>query len=524
MQAKLFRCRTELFCVPLDMLKQSEKETNQSTPPPITVRVEGGKVEKRDGCYTQPFRIGRDGACEVRVNSPEVSRFHAEIRCSGGEWWIVDLNSQNGTFVEGKKVKRALLAKNGRIDLGINGPRLILTVETGSRPESPQTDRFSLTHYMERYFGDSAADDIGKHTMMIRRAFKQVQKRQKRKFAWIIAGCICLCLAAGAYAVFKHVEVRRQRSLAEDIFYAMKSMEIEFAEFLKKTRFDPDSQSVERLKTYRARRKEMEESYDQFLESLRIYGDELGQEERAIMRIARTFGECEISMPAGFVEEVLAYVKKWQSSPRLEKAISMASRKRYVGKIAEQMLTYDLPPQFFYLALQESNFDVNAIGPRTKYGIAKGMWQFIPSTAAYYGLRTGPLLHLRRPDPRDERHNFGKSTLAAARYLRDIYDTEAQASGLLVIASYNWGQRRVNEIIRKFPENPRERNFWQLMKKYGHELPQQTYDYVFHIVAAAVIGENPRLFGFDFDNPLAQIEELGQSASANSSTEKWGRL
>jgi len=25
---------------------------------------------------------------------------------------------------------------------------------------------------------------------------------------------------------------------------------------------------------------------------------------------------------------------------------------------------------------------------------------------------------------------------------------------------------------------------------------------VFYIIAAAVIGENPRLFGFDFDNPL----------------------
>jgi len=60
------------------------------------------------------------------------------------------------------------------------------------------------------------------------------------------------------------------------------------------------------------------------------------------------------------------------------------------------------------------------------------------------------------------------------------------------------------------------------MKHYGHELPKQTYDYVFHIVAAAVIGENPRLFGFDFDNPLAQIEEMGQSASANSSMEKRG--
>ena len=134
------------------------------------------------------------------------------------------------------------------------------------------------------------------------------------------------------------------------------------------------------------------------------------------------------------------------------------------------------------------------------------MWQFIPSTAVYYGLRTGPLVHLRRPDPRDDRHHFGKSTLAAARYIRDIYDTEAQASGLLVIASYNWGERRIIELIRKMPENPRERNFWRLLKNYKKEIPGETYDYVFRIISAAVIGENPRLFGLDFDNPLAYIE------------------
>ncbi|RWX47880.1 hypothetical protein VT98_11944, partial [Candidatus Electrothrix communis] len=48
----------------------------------------------------------------------------------------------------------------------------------------------------------------------------------------------------------------------------------------------------------------------------------------------------------------------------------------------------------------------------------------------------------------------------------------------------------------------RERNFWQFLKKYRKKMPQQTYDYVFYIFSAAVIGDNPRLFGFDFDNPL----------------------
>ena len=52
------------------------------------------------------------------------------------------------------------------------------------------------------------------------------------------------------------------------------------------------------------------------------------------------------------------------------------------------------------------------------------MWQFIPSTAEKYGLRTGPLKDEPVVDLLDERHDFAKSTAAAARYLRDIYTTE----------------------------------------------------------------------------------------------------
>ena len=181
-------------------------------------------------------------------------------------------------------------------------------------------------------------------------------------------------------------------------------------------------------------------------------------------------------------------------------AINRAKVNGYVPRITGEMLFNHMPPQFFYLALQESGFDEQAVGPRTRFGIAKGMWQFIPQTAVEYGLSTGPLIEIERYDPRDERYNFDKATGAASRYIKDIYNTEAQASGLLVMASYNWGAGNVRQIIRRMPENPRERNFWQLLKQ--HKIPQETYDYVFYIFAAAVIGENPRLFGFDFDNPL----------------------
>jgi len=110
----------------------------------------------------------------------------------------------------------------------------------------------------------------------------------------------------------------------------------------------------------------------------------------------------------------------------------------------------------------------------------------------------------------DERHDPAKATAAAARYLEDIYSTDAQASGLLVLASYNMGETRVRALLRSLPESPAERNYWALLAKHRARVPAETQDYVLRIIAAAVIGENPGLFGFEVAAPLGAAEALGQ--------------
>jgi len=75
-----------------------------------------------------------------------------------------------------------------------------------------------------------------------------------------------------------------------------------------------------------------------------------------------------------------------------------------------------------------------------------------------------------------------------------------------VMACYNWGEDYVLPLVRSMPLNPKERNFWKLLSTYRKKIPQETYDYVFYIASAAAIGENPRLFGFDFDDPLAGLQ------------------
>jgi hypothetical protein len=258
-----------------------------------------------------------------------------------------------------------------------------------------------------------------------------------------------------------------------------------------------------RVAAFNARRQEMramEAQYDQLLDELGVMGSRISDEDRIILRVARMFGECELDIPSGFLREVKSYIQKWKTTGRLKQALARMNRSELVPIISAAMLENNMPPQFLYLALQESDFDSRAVGPETRFGIAKGIWQFMPATAWHYDLSTGPLVEVSRHDPLDERFDAELASYAAARYLRDIYNQEAQASGLLVIASYNWGPTNIRKRIREMPENPRDRNFWQLLKQ--HKIPQETRDYVFSIVAAIVIGEDPELFGFDFQNPL----------------------
>jgi len=249
----------------------------------------------------------------------------------------------------------------------------------------------------------------------------------------------------------------------------------------------------------------MEAQYDHYLDELGVLGPNLSEQDRVILRVARIFGECELNMPEDFVAEVKSYINKWRTTNRLKQSLQRLHEQDLGPIITAAMLEQHLPPQFLYLAMWESGFDARSVGPRTRFGIPKGMWQFIPGTARRYGLRTGPLVELRRHDPKDERFEPELATDAAARYLHDIYYMDAQASGLLVMASYNWGPRNIRKRIRSMPQNPRDRNFWALLKQ--HDIPRETYDYVFYIFSAIVIGENPALFGFDFENPLELVDQ-----------------
>ncbi len=485
-------------------MKKEFQSPSSGGPPSIRVIVEEEGIERTDYQFRKLFYIGRDESCEIQVNSLGVSRKHAEVSFSRGRWWIKDLKSTNGIFIGGERITRIPLGKSTKVELGYGDVSLIFMVE-GYSPEAMtlHDEEPSVTQYMKHYFEPSSDEKIGEHTRLIRGAFELVQKKERKKYIFIIAAIIIVAIFIGIYSIYQHRKFQRQKVLAEQIFYSMKSLELELTRMRNLAEIEKDSIALNKISQNQKRESELSQSYENFLEQIHFYEDSKWSEtDRIVLRIARLFGECEIGMPKDFLDEVYRYIKRWKTTDRMEKALYRAVKNNYTEVFSQIMLAHHLPPQFFYLALQESDFKLETVGPKTRFGIAKGIWQFIPATAARYGLKTGPLVGLRRYDPKDDRFNIEKSTRAAARYIRDIYETEAQASGLLVIASYNWGERKIRQLLQKMPQNPQERNFWELLNLYKKEIPKETYDYVFYIISAAVIGENPALFGFGFENPL----------------------
>jgi soluble lytic murein transglycosylase-like protein len=375
-------------------------------------------------------------------------------------------------------------------------------------------------------------EDMGDYTLMVRRVIREdqvVRKKSYRKIIWVLGSLFCLSIGLAAY---QHFALANTSKLAIDMFYDIKVLEVSlsqadikleagavaFENALKlindeKMRVAREQLQAEqekiaaerkRMKAERERLASMKAKYRQYVEqanSLRIrFPTSERYEEELIAKVARELGESELELPADFVTEVRKYIGYWKNSSRLQTALGNMERNNYLPVIVDNLNKQGLPLYFLYLPLQESNFDASAIGPETRFGIAKGAWQLLAGTAQDFGLTPGPFAATREYDPLDGRFDFTQATQAGVKYLKRIYSTEAQASGLLVMASYNYGDNRVRGMINNMQDNPRDKNFWKLIKAY--ELPKETRDYVFYIVSAAVIGEDPAHFGFNFNPPL----------------------
>jgi pSer/pThr/pTyr-binding forkhead associated (FHA) protein len=93
--------------------QQGDKLASQKKPDiTLSIKTEQGQENKRQ--FSQPqIMIGRDTKCDVSVMDEALSAHHARLTHHHGQWWLEDLNSTNGTFLNREKLTTAAVVISG---------------------------------------------------------------------------------------------------------------------------------------------------------------------------------------------------------------------------------------------------------------------------------------------------------------------------------------------------------------------------------------------------------------------------
>lgn len=149
----------------------------------------------------------------------------------------------------------------------------------------------------------------------------------------------------------------------------------------------------------------------------------------------------------------------------------------YSDLVRRILASFGLPDDLVFVAMAESGFSTRAVSHMG----AVGPWQFIYGTAIRYNLRVDRWI--------DERRDVILSTVAAARYLKDLY--QMFGDWYLAWAGYNAGENRIERAIRI----TNSKDFWQILRRRA--IPLETAGYVPKIIALAIITKNLEKFGFE---------------------------
>lgn len=183
-------------------------------------------------------------------------------------------------------------------------------------------------------------------------------------------------------------------------------------------------------------------------------------------------------VPSYVTEKVTFYIEYFTTQERDLFQMWLDRAGPYIPLIREIFREEGLPEDLALLPLIESGFKVDARSPKK----ATGLWQFMASTGTLYGLKVNKWV--------DERKDPIKSTRAAARHLKDLYN--AFGTWPLALASYNAGSGKVKRAL----VTTRSSDFWEMGQ--SRVLKAETRNYIPKFMAVLIIAKNPEVFGFTF--------------------------
>jgi len=453
------------------------------------------------------FRAGRDPENDLVIEGADaaiVSSHHLEIRRTENTFRLVDLDSTNGTYLDGQRITETILHNHALITMGPSGPEFQFELEAASETDLSQTLRLPVTpaQLPAQPAGQVSivvpASPTGQQDELLKEAVKRARQarrsgiggqtsiimrdmldkalhRSSQKFKITIGLLVFALMGVTAYAGWTIHNLKQQKT---QIDVEINQVETE----LQSAGDDPKrvDELLEKLNGYQQQALTMQKT---LLYRLGVRSEEQDFVEAEIKALLKEFGAEEYSISKEFTEQVRRFIAQYQerNRPNMERALGR-SRKE-LEAVRRQLEADNLPPDLAYMVLVESAF----IGGNTSSAGAAGLWQFTPGTAKAYGLKVGNGI--------DERLDVRKSTAAAGRYIRElILDFGSGSSVMLALAAYNSGPGKVKRAIRTVSDPIKQRDFWYLYRTKA--LPPETREYIPKTIGVIIIGRHPARFGF----------------------------
>jgi hypothetical protein len=169
---------------------------------------------------------------------------------------------------------------------------------------------------------------------------------------------------------------------------------------------------------------------------------------------------------------------------------------RYRRFVEQALRDAELPEDLVWLCAIASGFEPQATSPKG----AAGLFQFMPDTAARYGLVQSEVI--------DERRSVPRSTAAGVALLRDLFDAYGRWD--LALAAYHLGRERLDEAIARLRERrgAREANKPVDLEdlSLARLVPKETANFVPQVQAFAIVAANRGRFGLDDLDPALPFD------------------
>jgi pSer/pThr/pTyr-binding forkhead associated (FHA) protein len=467
-------------------------------------------VHSLDGASEVPLNearltFGRTSDADVVIDDSSLSRVHASVNREGDRVWIIDEGSTNGSSVNGKPVPLEGTPLNDGDEIYIGNTTIVVSFnlngQSGLTPETPGVP--------------------------IAPTSKTLPMPLIAGVGVIVIFCAVLVIGLAYRSIGGDEKITvKKYSTANDTDSTLSTSPNSAQNSAQPNSTSPPSESETTT----------DSTADSSAVPTRQYAAMTAEEQRQFIaaeaqHVARMIGNRE---GYAFTPEVVSKIKVWVDayarrlrSPKPAGGCNMRhdlntllNRARtYAPVVVKSFNEKGLAPQVgIYLAMIEAEYCPclsSGTGP-------KGFFQFASSTARRYGVRDVSHWTDRRPD---DRCKIDIMAPVAAQYMKDLIAMfgTGPLSVPLAVASYNSGEGGLNQNLMtalnstRTSANP-ERSFWTMVaheEQLSDQFQRENIKYVPHFFAAAIVGENPRVFGVDILPISSYASQSGTAVTAD---------